>query len=116
MIKKVGAGFLFLVIIIIAALGGVIGTAAVDEFFPAPSPDPDAEIISPTGFRRAHQKAYIEGCIKSGSNQAHCDCSFNKFKEIFKPEELKELVMQYKTTGLADQRIDEVMTSCACLR
>lgn len=116
MIRKAVWIVLFPVTIIIAAFGGVIGKEAINEVFRSPIINPDAEIISSTGFRIAHKKAYIEGCLKSGSNQAHCDCSFNKFKEIFEPDELKELTIQYKTTGQMDQRIDEIMTSCAYLR
>lgn len=116
LIKKIGFVFLFLVLIIVAALGSGIGTAAVDEYFPAPNSNPDAEIISSTGFRIAHQKAYIEGCIKSGSNQAYCDCSFGKFKEAFTPEELAGLVKEYKATGQMDERMSNLMSACQHLK
>jgi hypothetical protein len=106
----------FTAVLVVAALASVIGTAFIAEYFPNPTPDPNVEIISSTGFRKAHEINYVYGCIKAGSSEQYCQCSFDNFKELYKPEELAELQDNFRKTGKLDDRMDQVRKACSHLK
>lgn len=117
MSKKALTITLFLVIVF-SSLFGVIGKEAITEILPAPSPNSDAEIVSSTGtgFRKIHERNYIEGCTKAGSSKEYCDCSFSQFKEAYTPEELAQLAEEFKSTGKLDERMVRVRQVCGNVR
>jgi hypothetical protein len=116
MSKKALTITLFLAVIVFSSLFGVIGKEAMNAILPTPSPNSDAEIVSSTGFRKIHERNYLEGCIKAGSSEEYCDCSFNNFKEAYTPKELTVMAEKFKTTGELDERMIKVRESCQHLK